>query len=82
MSLQHMRWNEQDQKYEWIDCVSRKLQQRIIDFMDYLDTCVNLEPAGPSRNKDFHMATECREIKAALSGTQNPTDAVQSERPA
>jgi len=47
--------------------VTPRMAQRIIDFMDYLDTAVNLEPAGPSRNKDFHMATECREIREALN---------------
>lgn len=50
--------------------IERDLAVRIVGFMKYLDSCVNIEPAGPSRNRDFHMQTECIGIRQELQASE------------
>ena len=70
---QHLMWDHIESEYRWVNCIDPKTARRIVEFMDYLDSCVNLEPPGPSRNRDFHMATECAAIKDALKGYETKT---------
>ena len=39
---------------------------RLIALLKYVDE-QNIEPAGPSRNRDFHLVTECKELTRILT---------------
>lgn len=45
--------------------LARDTIQRLLVLLDYVDSC-NVEPAGPSRNRDFHLIKECTELTELL----------------